>query len=690
MVTCTLPVTSQGDSLSCDAVTKLYPEDLDLKLFQDSTSHPSYYRYLTVDLESNFLFVGAMNRIYGLYLKNIENKSRRLKQDFKPISGNVYQCKINGKLENPDCQNHIRFLVRNSTVHNTYYMCATGAYNPTAYQLKLEDDKFTVLKENITGIGVCPYDPNDNTTVILVEKGTPGNVPSLFSGTVTDFIKSDPIIVRSFLYLPNGAIETPYIRTLRVRNDWLNEPQFVGSFDVGEHVYFFYREVALEYTNCGKKIYSRVARVCKNDYGGSTTLQNIWTSFLKARLNCSIPGEYPYYFDEIQDVYKVGDTFYGLFTTNINGLTASAICGFNMRDISRAFDGPFKEQRDKQAIWLPLPEVEVPTPRPGDCKRANTQNKEPGLPYEFTNFVSRASMLMDKAVSHTFGKPIFYKGNCLMQKLVVVQNVAGHGELVFFTASNTGIIYKIAAWPGLTPLDAPKTYVVTNYIPFSDSRPIWNLILYDSWIYFGTDMAVGQIAVQTCDKYKKIDLCIYDPFCGWAATTGECRSNENKNLINYAKIDLLSYSLEEAIKKHVGDLYAFEKISKTSGSSVTLRVEYRLHITGSVKWTRNGTRVSDDRHILAQDNSLIITDLRQTDEGQYTAADSLGRTVAEYSLAVETSKEQIEQRWMRKFDQWCDEFERYQEDIRQWERKCSTCCQESSITNMVPTLGGGN
>lgn len=71
---------------------------------------------------------------------------------------------------------------------------------------------------------------------------------------------------------------------------------------------------------------------------------------------------------------------------------------------------------------------------------------------------------------------------------------------------------------------------------------------------------------------------------------------------------------------------------------MTLRVEYRLHITGIVKWTRNGTGVIDDRHILAHDNSLIVTDLRQSDEGLYTATDSLGRTVAQYSLVVETSK----------------------------------------------------
>jgi len=50
-----------------------------------------------------------------------------------------------------------------------------------------------------------------------------------------------------------------------------------------------------------KVIYSRIARVCKNDVGGSgQLLKDNWTSFLKARLNCSLPGEYPYYFDEIQ------------------------------------------------------------------------------------------------------------------------------------------------------------------------------------------------------------------------------------------------------------------------------------------------------------------------------------------------------------------------------------------------------
>lgn len=33
---------------------------------------------------------------------------------------------------------------------------------------------------------------------------------------------------------------------------WVNDPQFVGSFETKDHVYFLFREIAVEYINCGK------------------------------------------------------------------------------------------------------------------------------------------------------------------------------------------------------------------------------------------------------------------------------------------------------------------------------------------------------------------------------------------------------------------------------------------------------
>lgn len=81
------------------------------------------------------------------------------------------------------------------------------------------------------------------------------------------------------------------------------EPNFVGSFEIGEYVFFFFRETAVEYINCGKSVYSRVARVCKKDTGGKNILSQNWATYLKARLNCSIPGEFPFYFNEIRKLH---------------------------------------------------------------------------------------------------------------------------------------------------------------------------------------------------------------------------------------------------------------------------------------------------------------------------------------------------------------------------------------------------
>lgn len=53
-------------------------------------------------------------------------------------------------------------------------------------------------------------------------------------------------------------------------------------------------------------VVSRVARVCKNDMGGSQrVLEKQWTSFLKARLNCSVPGDSHFYFNVIQSVTDI-------------------------------------------------------------------------------------------------------------------------------------------------------------------------------------------------------------------------------------------------------------------------------------------------------------------------------------------------------------------------------------------------
>jgi len=133
------------------------------------------------------------------------------------------------------------------------------------------------------------------------------------------------------------------------------EPNFVGSFDIGEYVYFFFRETAVEYINCGKAVYSRIARVCKKDVGGKNLLAHNWATYLKARLNCSISGEFPFYFNEIQSVYQLPSDksrFFATFTTSTNGLIGSAVCSFHINEIQAAFNGKPTDFRSDPHIPL--------------------------------------------------------------------------------------------------------------------------------------------------------------------------------------------------------------------------------------------------------------------------------------------------------------------------------------------------
>ena len=64
-----------------------------------------------------------------------------------------------------------------------------------------------------------------------------------------------------------GFGSEPVLRTSQFNSLWLSGPDFVASFETRRFVYFLFRETAIEAMNCGKAVYSRIARICKNDDG---------------------------------------------------------------------------------------------------------------------------------------------------------------------------------------------------------------------------------------------------------------------------------------------------------------------------------------------------------------------------------------------------------------------------------------
>lgn len=95
--------------------------------------------------------------------------------------------------------------------------------------------------EWVRGVAHCPYSPEANVTALLTRSG------QYFVGSSTDFSGTDSAIIRS----DTGKTKS-MTRTQQYDSKWLNEPQFVGSFETSDYVYFLFREVAVEYINCGK------------------------------------------------------------------------------------------------------------------------------------------------------------------------------------------------------------------------------------------------------------------------------------------------------------------------------------------------------------------------------------------------------------------------------------------------------
>ncbi|KAI8419980.1 hypothetical protein MSG28_008583 [Choristoneura fumiferana] len=156
-------------------------------------------------------------------------------------------------------------------------------------------------------------------------------------------------------------------------------------------------------------VFSRVARVCRNDRRGPHPFKQRWTSFFKSRLNCSVAGDFPFYFNEIQSTTELiegvygglnAQLIYGTFTTPPNSISGSAVCAFSMQDIADTFEGAFKEQNAINSNWLPVNSAKVPEPRPGTCHNDTKQ-----LPDQTLNFI-KTHALMDESVPSFFGEPI--------------------------------------------------------------------------------------------------------------------------------------------------------------------------------------------------------------------------------------------------------------------------------------------
>ncbi|CAH1798132.1 unnamed protein product [Owenia fusiformis] len=618
-----------------------------------------YYRHLVVDEVLDVLYVGAMERVFRLNLVDITDRTDEFAKSAPLLAGSSTSGDCRSQTQE-DCKNHIRVIV---PLEKHILVCGTGAKEPKEFEL-YSNLSIKLDKGPGSGLAKCPYDPNDNYTAIWVESGNPGNISSLYSATYTDATRTDALIYRPSLPDDRWAKRYEFLRTDGQATEWLNEPDFIASFDIGDFVYFFFRETAVEYINCGKAIYSRVARVCKNDQGGANILEKRWTTFLKARLNCSIPGEFPFYFNEINDVFTTDkQVFHAVFATNENGLQGAAICSFNLSSMEILFDeGSFKEQTESWANWLPVADRDVPDPRPGQCAEDSTS-----LPTDVLSFIKR-NPLMDPAVEHNTGRPLFYTSGVLFTKLALTK--VGR-YTVYFAATALGEIYKIVHW---LEGGESENNVVAKWTPYKDqSTKIWSLKISGDYLYVATDWSVLQLSVLQCSGYTVCHYCVRDPHCGWNLSTNKCDIFVN-SIRSLQSVENPGGSVCNPTCSETKNI-----VAKEFGESLHLTIESFCIPEGPVTWfftPYEGTdiqiQIDNLQYILTQKSGLVIMGVNDDMRGVFSCRNSDNSTLATYEIALPECNS-IDCQWKKEFDRWCQEFDVYQREFNTWKESKDEC-----------------
>ncbi|XP_039080504.1 semaphorin-6D isoform X9 [Hyaena hyaena] len=473
------------------------------------------------------LYIAGRDQVYTVNLNEVPKTEviPNKKLTWRSRQQDRENCAMKGKHKD-ECHNFIKvFVPRNDEM---VFVCGTNAFNPMCRYYRLNTLEYD--GEEISGLARCPFDARQ-TNVALFADG------KLYSATVADFLASDAVIYRS---MGDGSA----LRTIKYDSKWIKEPHFLHAIEYGNYVYFFFREIAVEHNNLGKAVYSRVARICKNDMGGSQrVLEKHWTSFLKARLNCSVPGDSFFYFDVLQsitDIIQINGipTVVGVFTTQLNSIPGSAVCAFSMDDIEKVFKGRFKEQKTPDSVWTAVPEDKVPKPRPGCCAKhglAEAYKTSIDFPDETLSFI-KSHPLMDSAVPPIADEPWFTKTRIRYRlTAIAVDHSAGphRNYTVIFVGSEAGVVLKVLA--KTSPFSLNDSVLLEEIEAYNhakcnaeneEDRKVISLQLDKDHhaVYVAFSSCVIRLPLSRCERYgscKKSCIASRDPYCGWLSQ-GAC------------------------------------------------------------------------------------------------------------------------------------------------------------------------
>ncbi|KAJ8389998.1 hypothetical protein AAFF_G00111590 [Aldrovandia affinis] len=591
---------------------------------------------MLLDEERGALLLGSRDHVYLLELEQINRNPRKI--SWPAPKETVEMCKLAGKNPHTECANFIRVLHSYNRTH--VYVCGTGAFSPLCAFLETrgpaEDSTFHLHSNSMeSGRLKCPFDPQQPFASVLTDQ-------YLYAGTASDFLGKDSTFTRSL----GPGLEQNFIRTDISEHYWINEAKFIAAHPISDtynldddKMYFFFREGSQDGSSNDRSVLSRVARVCRNDMGGSRSLTHKWTTFLKARLVCSIPGVdgVDTHFHELQDIFLLptrderNPIVYGVFTTTSSIFKGSA-------------EGP-------QHRWVEY-EGRIPYPRPGTCpsKTYDARIKTTkDFPDEVVSFIKYHPM-MYKAVHPVSGKPLFTRVNVdyKLTQIAVDRVSAEDGQYaVMFLGTDVGTLLKVVS---ITQEKWRTEEVVLEELQvFQAAVPIviMEISSKQQQLYVGSEDGLVQVSLHRCNQYGQAcaECCLArDPYCAWDGT--ECsryiqasKRRARRQDIKHGDPSSQCWDAEEITggdKVEEKLMFGVEH-NATFLECVPKSQQALIHWFLQRPGSEHREEVKPDERVIQTDLGLLIRTLHQRDTGSYhcrSQEHSFTRTLLKITLRV--------------------------------------------------------
>uniref|UniRef100_A0AAQ4QHG3 Sema domain, immunoglobulin domain (Ig), short basic domain, secreted, (semaphorin) 3Ga n=1 Tax=Gasterosteus aculeatus aculeatus TaxID=481459 RepID=A0AAQ4QHG3_GASAC len=614
----------------------VHPTTLHTELLDTRAARPfsfsfntSDYRILLMDQDQGRLYLGSREYLVALDMHNVNKEPLII--HWPASAKRKGECQMTGKGRQGECANFVRLIEPWNRTH--LYTCGTGAYQPICTFInrgwRAEDYLFRLVPGYAdSGKGKCSYDPKQENIAVLID----GN---LYAGVHIDFMSTDAALFRTM----GGRTA---IRTEQYDSRWLNEPVFVQIQQIpdsaernDDKLYFFFREKSLDSSGgASPSVLARVGRVCLNDEGGQKSLVNRWTTFLKARLICSVIGEdgVETRFDELHDSCRnVGGVLLNPALTVCfcpsSVFKGSAVCVYSMADIRNVFNGPFAHKHGHNYQWTEYT-GKIPYPRPGTCPGGTFT---PGIRFfqnfseEAVNFI-RAHPLMIHPVYPVHRRPLVVRTRLSLKK------------------KYRGTVQKVIVLPKDPTSMEELTLEEVEVFRSRASVKTMKLSSKRQQLYVSSDAGLTQVSLHRCGVYGRAcsDCCLArDPYCAWdgescSAFTPSTKRRSRRQDVKHGDPLRQCRGFNAKVEKRLRETVQFG----VEGSGTFLECQPRSP-QASVKWLfqREGKRKLLTRAggVLKTNHGILLKSLNQSDAGLYhclATENNFKHTVARVALRI--------------------------------------------------------